>query len=280
MENTGAHLASTWAQTNKVICTILSLLLFIAVLVFATGPWVAVPMVNVTAGNTADSKSAASSSMSGNPRDVEGFGDTADCGAGTKTVFGFPCPWSLELIENRLSSPRPRQDGFKLPWVLWWETLEISLFPTPWALRTGMAVTRKQWLVYFRLSPAASDMVFIIVARVFFPIRKLQYNLPLMRLFRFGRWKSTAIFIQFANVFLETQKRTDTLPWLDILGSSAISCLLIPWGFFSSSFYPMWPTLSHFPITLDDKWIISKLPKTFPPTATEMQTHFNLHFFL
>ena len=117
MENTGAHLASTWAQANKVICTILSLLLFIAVLVFATGPWLAVPMVNVTAGNTADSKSPASSSMSGNPRDVEGFGDTADCGAGTKTVFGFPWPWSLELIENRLSSPRPRQDGFKLPWV-------------------------------------------------------------------------------------------------------------------------------------------------------------------
>ena len=173
--------ASKWAPANKALCTILSLLLLIAVLVFATGPWVQVSAVSVTAGITADSESPASSSISGNPQDVEGFGDAADWdSAGIKAVFGFPWPWSLELIENRFSSSGPGQYGFKLPEFLWRETLQISLSSTPWALRTDMAVTRRQWFAYYLLSPAASDMVFIIVARVFFPIGTLQYHWPLL----------------------------------------------------------------------------------------------------
>ena len=56
----------------------------------------AVSVVDVMADATADSESTVSSSMSGNPSDVGGFGDAADWDAGTKAVFGFP--WSIISI--------------------------------------------------------------------------------------------------------------------------------------------------------------------------------------
>ena len=41
--------------------------------------------------------------------------------------------------------------------------------------------TGRQWFVHFLLNPAASDIVFIIVAKVLFLIGTLQYHWPLIR---------------------------------------------------------------------------------------------------
>ena len=105
--------------------------------------------------------------------EVDGTG-LSGCGrrSGIATVMSLSplWPWSCSmlLILYRCLSGGPVQYGLIPSVVLCLDTLRMSLSSMPFLRNTLIAVTLRQWLVYFLDSPALSEMTFMKLAILFF----------------------------------------------------------------------------------------------------------------
>ena len=129
--------------------------------------------------------------------EVDGTG-LSGCGrrSGMATVMSLSplWPWSrsMLLILYCCLSGGPVQYGLIPSVVLCLDTLRMSLSSMPFLRNTLIAVTLRQWLVYFLDSPAFSQMTFMKLAILFLPTGHFTYQTPVFLKFTFGFWKKAS----------------------------------------------------------------------------------------
>ena len=123
--------------------------------------------------------------------DVDGTG-LSGCAwrSGIVTVMSLSplWPWSCSilLILYRCLSGGPFQHGLIPSVILCLDTLRMSLSSMLFQHKTLIAVTLRQWLVYFLDNPAFSEMTFMKLAILFLLNGHLIYQTPVSLKFSFG----------------------------------------------------------------------------------------------